>query len=252
MARSYAKDNSTKRAITEKENEIKKQKSSTSRTTSTSTTSSSSYSSPYYGTTATRTVRTGKNRVWLEVGLDYEWVKPAKATAPKIGFKFGAPSDFFNFYFGVKYQSVSSDSFAEEEVQIYPYLCHETLPVYVGMKFGLIKINTSGRVYVAVEGSYNYTIDTYVHYSDNVADMKYIPMCVNEDLWDLSGKIGIAAGWFDCGFYYKHLMTPIFNDAVTLVEGYDVLEQQGVFNNFTSKYRLGLYMNIGIRLGKKK
>lgn len=252
VARSYAKDNSLKRAITEKENEFKKQKSSASRTQSTSNTSSYTTSTPYYGTTATSTIRTGKNRVWLEVGLDYEWVKPARAVAPKIGFKFGAPSDFFNFYFGVKYQSVSSDSFAEEDVQIYPYLCHETLPVYVGMKFGLIKINTSGRVYVAVEGSYNYTIDTFVHYSDDVADMKYIPMCVNEDLWDLSGKIGIAAGWFDCGFYYKHLMNPIFNDAVTLVEGYDVLEQQGVFNNFTSKYRLGLYMNIGIRLGKKK
>ena len=252
MARSYAKDNSTKRAITEKENEIRKQKSSTSRTTSTSTSSSYSASAPYYGTSSANTVKTGKNRVWLEVGLDYEWLKPAKAAAPKVGLKFGAPSDFFNLYFGVKYQSLSSDSFVDDEELVYPYLCHETLPIYAGMKFGLVKINTAGRVYIAVEGSYNYTIDTFVHYSDNTAEMKYIPMCVNENLWDLSGKIGIAAGWFDCGFYYKHLMTPIFNDAVTLVEGYDVLEQQGVFNNFTSKYRLGVYVNIGIRLGKKK
>ena len=59
VARSYAKDNSLKRAITEKENELKKQKSSASRATSTSKPSSYTTSTPYYGTTATSTVRTG-------------------------------------------------------------------------------------------------------------------------------------------------------------------------------------------------
>lgn len=249
IARSYAKDNSLKRAITQKENEFKKQKSAASGTASTAKPSSSSYTtsvpSASYGTATAGKVGTGKNRVWLEVGFDYEWLQDASIVMPKLGFRFGAPSDFFNFYLGAKFTTRKKDV-------IYPSLNQRAVPVYAGMKFGIIKLGTSGRLYIAGEASYSFALNTYIDHTGDPSDIEYINDYVNENIWDLSGKIGIASGWFDCGFFYKHLMTPLFTDAIVAHASYDALASQGILGDFSSKYRLGVYMNIDIRLGKKK
>ena len=271
VAKSYATTSAMKRDVAAKEKEIRNQRAAAEQEKTLAEKDDSNRKSAERSTTVTSTpvpapvpppskadvaksstrTRTPKNRVWLEVGVDYEWLESAAIYLPKVGFKFGAPSDFFNFYFGAKYMSMDSGNFGVAD-GTYPCLCYEAAPLYAGMKFGLIKIKSSGRIYLAVEGSYSYPLDAFIHYSDNTADMMYINDCISTDIWDVSGKLGVSAGWFDCGFYYKYLMTPMFNDDTVSFTGYDELAQQGVFGDFTSKYRLGVYFNIDLRLGKKK
>ena len=282
LAKSYARSSELKRKIAEKEGEAKKyrdaqlkskQESTKSTSSSASSASKSSYNtsasagtysksssasshsanaasqSLYTSSSAASSTKTGKNRVWFTFGLDYEGLETYRSALPKVGLNFGAPSDFFNFYLGAKYQSVSMNLFESSELE-YPRLYAEAVPVYVGMKFGIVKFGSVGGLYIAAEGAYSFPLDTYISYSNTPSDMDYLNEYVCEHYWDLSGKVGISVGWFELGFYYKYLMSPMFMDDIVLA--YPGMEQYGVLSDFTTSHRLGLYVNIGLRLGKKK
>lgn len=261
LAKSYAVDAMLAMQIADKEKEIKEKKEAAARAASTQTAVSSSVEKPRTGNTGTSPSRPvvktykykqKKNRVWLEVGLDIESDEKVSAAAPRLGLKFGAPSDFFNFYMGVKYMSFDTDNFMEEVAD--PSLAFSALPVYAGIKLGVLKVGTNGRVYLAAEGSYSIFTDSGYFTSEEDGGFEYDISVVNSNVWDLSGKIGVAMKWFDFGVYYKYLMTPVFNEQYLIDAGYayEHLSSNGYFGDFTSKYRYGVYLNIALRLGKKK
>ena len=259
LAKSYAVDVMLAMQIADKEKEIKKKKGAVARAPSTRTAAPSPVEKPGTRITGTspsrpvvKTYKPKKNRVWLEVGLDMESDDKVCAAAPKLGLKFGAPSDFFNFYMGVKYMSFDTDNFMEEVAD--PSLAFSALPVYAGIKLGVLKVGTNGRVYLAAEGSYSIFTDSGYFTSEEDGGFEYDISVVNSNVWDLSGKIGVAMKWFDFGVYYKYLMTPVFNEQYLIDAGYayEHLSSNGYFGDFTSKYRYGVYLNIALRLGKKK
>lgn len=259
LAKSYAVDAMLAMQIADKEKEIKKKKEAAARAPSTRTAAPSPVEKPGTRITGTspsrpvvKTYKPKKNRVWLEVGLDMESDDKVCAAAPKLGLKFGAPSDFFNFYMGVKYMSFDTDNFMEEVAD--PSLAFSALPVYAGIKLGVLKVGTNGRVYLAAEGSYSIFTDSGYFTSEEDGGFEYDISVVNSNVWDLSGKIGVAMKWFDFGVYYKYLMTPVFNEQYLIDAGYayEHLSSNGYFGDFTSKYRYGVYLNIALRLGKKK
>ena len=254
LAKNYAIDPALKEQISLKESEIKRRKEETARASASQT---QKYSAPAIaGTTTTggavaKTPKVKKNRVWLDVGLDWETSEKVQALSPRLGLKFGHPSDFFNFYAGVRMFSLGYKNF--NGAPEYPALDYVTLPVYAGMKFGLFKAGKNGRLYLAVEGSYSLDPTMSYYATEDVEEYTDISLSANSNVWDLSGKLGLCLKWFDFGVYYKHLMKPLYNEGYFIDEAYDheLLSSCNYFGKFTSHSRLGVYVTIAIRLGKK-
>lgn len=238
LAKNYALDPALKEQISLKESEIKRTAPAIAGTTTT-------------GGAVAKTPKVKKNRVWLDVGLDWETSEKVQALSPRLGLKFGHPSDFFNFYAGVRMFSLGYKNF--NGAPEYPALDYVTLPVYAGMKFGLFRAGKNGRLYLAVEGSYSLDPTMSYYATEDVEEYTDISLSANSNVWDLSGKLGLCLKWFDFGVYYKHLMKPLYNEGYFIDEAYDheLLSSSNYFGKFTSHSRLGVYVTIAIRLGKK-
>lgn len=193
-----------------------------------------------------------RERFSVGVGGIYEFIGSNYVWGPRAEVKVGTLTDLLNVYAGFQYSvgGTSSEYLTSLKLE------YHSLPVYGGLELNVVRLKNSS-ISLGVEASYDFPLK---------ASCIYYPLVGNGDeetrgdevieegrellnaTWSLSGRLGLAFKRWEFGVYYKHLMSPLYNDSyLDRLPAFNREEAYSI-KSLESASRLGAYLIFNIEL----
>lgn len=145
------------------------------------------------------------DRAQLGIGVDAEMLN-SLALGPKMEFKLGAADNIFNFSVGAKALWWKPEWLTGTEIQ---HITFMQVPIYAAAKLNLFRTGDDSHFYIGGEWAYNLNFGSKI--SDSYDDYMKDKELVNSSNMSASARIGFCWEHSDLSFYYRHDLSPVYN-----------------------------------------